>query len=460
MKEEAAAAQAMASDATAKHKTAADAEDSILRALSGKADAAGGPPPAPSLADLRKDKEAASQPPPPQFAVAEASMPPPPFEVAAAAMAPPPFEVASKGTGTPVAAAPPPSFAELEKGFGMKPLAPHEPEPDPALLVPVPPPAFPPAPSAPTFEQAPPPTFEQLEAATGGPAVPPEIDESMFEFDLDGNKLSPEERKKMIEEQRAIMAAIEREATLNQAAIAAARADNFEQRSASAAVRAISDGAPSASAAAAVGLTSEEATQLDLDHKLAEQLQKELNAEARAERRERREVEGGGQGEQGYMSSIRNMITGDQAASSSARPVVGPTGPQEKSWFDTVSDYVAPKDHSGQMSLSRPPGAGPASREQRGLMANVDGGHGASPPRAMMGMGGGRPAARVAESKPLFSCVVDSVSSAASAAADAATHAVYGDGEGNVHGVDSGSLLNVTQAGRDDGGGTYQQLPR
>lgn len=155
MKEEAAAAQAMASDASAKHKTAADAEDSILRALSGKADAAGGPPPAPSLADLRKDKEAASQPPPPQFAVAEASMPPPPFEVAAAAMAPPPFEVASKVTGIPVAAAPPPSFAEMEKGFGMNTLAPHEPEPDPALLVPAPPPSIPPCAQRPYLRAGP-----------------------------------------------------------------------------------------------------------------------------------------------------------------------------------------------------------------------------------------------------------------------------------------------------------------
>ena len=64
----------------------------------------------------------------------------------------------------------------------------------------------------------------------------------------------------------------------------------------------------------------------------------------------------------------------------------------------------------------------------------------------------GMPRARVAERQPLFSCVVDSVSTAASSMAGALTTTTLSeDDEGNVHGVDSSSLLAVTRASRGVG---------
>ena len=64
------------------------------------------------------------------------------------------------------------------------------------------------------------------------------------------------------------------------------------------------------------------------------------------------------------------------------------------------------------------------------------------------------PSARVAEQKPLFSCVMDSVSSATSAMFTAGEG--ERDAEGNMYGVDASSLL-VTNAGR--GVGDYAKLP-
>ena len=138
-------------------------------------------------------------------------------------------------------------------------------------------------------------------------------------------------------------------------------------------------------------------------------------------------------------------------------------GGQEKSWFDTFSEYVsvgvtaAPR--VGEISVSRPPGMTSATtgaeigrargNEQRGLLASVNGGM--SPQHsAMAGMG----SARVAESKPLFSCVMDSVTSAAAAAADTVTHYATGEEEGSRR----EGLLSVTGAGREPGGGSYHKI--
>eukprot|EP00560_Eucampia_antarctica_P009304 CAMPEP_0197826972 /NCGR_PEP_ID=MMETSP1437-20131217/3854_1 /TAXON_ID=49252 ORGANISM="Eucampia antarctica, Strain CCMP1452" /NCGR_SAMPLE_ID=MMETSP1437 /ASSEMBLY_ACC=CAM_ASM_001096 /LENGTH=712 /DNA_ID=CAMNT_0043427643 /DNA_START=58 /DNA_END=2196 /DNA_ORIENTATION=+ len=55
--------------------------------------------------------------------------------------------------------------------------------------------------------------------------------DDVMQLDLDGNPMTSEERRKMMEEQRAIMEQIQNEKQANDAAIAAARADNFEERS-------------------------------------------------------------------------------------------------------------------------------------------------------------------------------------------------------------------------------------
>merc|ERR1740124_164121 len=69
-------------------------------------------------------------------------------------------------------------------------------------------------------------------------------------------------------------------------------------------------------------------------------------------------------------------------------------------------------------------------------------------------------AGRVAEQKPMFSCVVDSISSTANAMTDAMTSYTAADTE-TVHGVDSSSFLSVTNAtrGEGDGAGSYRAVP-
>ena len=67
---------------------------------------------------------------------------------------------------------------------------------------------------------------------------------------------------------------------------------------------------------------------------------------------------------------------------------------------------------------------------------------------------GGAGGARVAESKPLFACVADSITTAASSFSTAMqTQTLTHDDEGNVHGVDGSSLLVVSQAGRNQNQG-------
>jgi hypothetical protein len=104
----------------------------------------------------------------------------------------------------------------------------------------------------------------------------------------------------------------------------------------------------------------------------------------------------------------------------------------------------------GDIGVSRPPGAGggglqPAQTGTESLQFSPsyeeDG--------PLLGGGG---AAVVAQRQPLFACVADSITSAATSL----SHALNQDEEGNVHGVDSGGLLAVTQAGREST--QYQQL--
>ena len=179
-------------------------------------------------------------------------------------MAPPVYE-APKTTPPPtfqppppVAAAAPPSFHALEQ-FNV-----------PTKVAPPPPTA----PTAPVFEEPPvmtrldssehlagvvplgapmaafpqqqqdttaPPSFADYEQNHQPPAMPDfmqklknaGVDEEQLDMaglDLDGMPMSPEERRKMMEEQRAIMEQIQKEKQANEAAIAAVKAENFEDR--------------------------------------------------------------------------------------------------------------------------------------------------------------------------------------------------------------------------------------
>ena len=119
----------------------------------------------------------------------------------------------------------------------------------------------------------------------------------------------------------------------------------------------------------------------------------------------------------------------------------------------------------GELGVTRPPGAPasqyPAAQQRGSTTATVSGRspthyhdeetRGLLSPVVVDGNEANLPSGRVAEHRPLFSCVMDSVNSA--------TAAVFSTGE-DVEGIDSSSLL-VTNAGRgvEESECDYEQLP-
>ena len=215
-------------------------------------------------------------------------------------------------------------------------------------------------------------------------------------------------------------------------------------------------------------MTKEEAIQLTMDRKLAEKLQAE--AYAQNEQGER-----GGetktQEEEGYMARFFGGIGGAVADTvESATSGSGSTGAQNErtdSWWDKISSIVSygePHTHErGELAVTRPPGASAsqypaaaaaAASRSPGTSNQNEETRGLLSPVVVDGNEANLPSARVGEAnRPLFSCVTDSVNSAASALFH------MGD-ESNVNGIDSSSLL-VTNAGRGvgDGEGDYERLP-
>lgn len=116
---------------------------------------------------------------------------------------------------------------------------------------------------------------------------------------------------------------------------------------------------------------------------------------------------------------------------------------------------------SAEIKVNRPPG-GSMAASQGGLHGAVTGNEYEYEREGLLGSGGSSSRdneARVAESKPLFSCVVDSVSNAASAAAAGVTSMAYGEDE-EVNGVDTTSFLAVPKIGDDRGSsGNYNAIP-
>ena len=180
---------------------------------------------------------------------------------------PPPFEILEKQQAAPMQVQPPPpSFDVVEDIFQHTPSAapppPMEHAPDLLFdgLTPMAPPPF-----ESTMHQH---VQETTGLMDGSDMVEPEG----FDFDVDGNHLSSEEKRKMIEEQRAIMEQIQKQAGQNAASEAAVRADAFEQRSNIAAAAAVGRGTPPPNM---IGM--EDLSQFDADRRLAEQLQRQLN---------------------------------------------------------------------------------------------------------------------------------------------------------------------------------------
>jgi len=371
------------------------------------------------------------------------------------------------------------------------------------------------------------------------PVAPPpmqqetNVDDDVCDYDLDGNQLSPAEKARMIEEQRAIMEQIAKEASNEKTSMAAIKADAFASRmtgngpvaagvdgfSASdveeqrrimeqieAAKKKSQEAAPSTSTSSVdIGggkrvalhgsektqeaidkgtaalvlclncnnwmqvaetatlmfcpicsvvspvvpqdqiMTKEEILQMEEDRKLAEALQAEDYGAA------------GDDGASEYPAN-RNR----QRAAAAGAAAAAASGSAEKSWWDSISDtldsYVNGEPAIDESKRSAEIG----ENRNRGTYAptrlhSVTTGEEGDERVGLMGGGGGGggdyPAARVAQGKPLFSCVVDSISNTA--------NMMMGEQEEEVHGVDTTSFLTTPDVGRNrnESGGKYYAVP-
>ena len=207
-------------------------------------------------------------------------------------------------------------------------------------------------------------------------------------------------------------------------------------------------------------LTKEEAIQLTMDRKLAEKLQAEAYDRDDNEKKDEQQDEG-------YFS----RLFGSQTSGSGAA-VRNSSVTSTDSWWDKISNIVSygvteESRERGELGVTLPPGGSSSVStypgERRGTLSPVstDGGRNRHEEESqgllrpvIDGNEANLPAGRVAEQKPLFSCVTDSVSSAASALFS--TGEGEEDEEGNIYGVDGSSLL-VTSVGRQ--GGDYSRVP-
>jgi len=170
-------------------------------------------------------------------------------------------------------------------------------------------------------------------------------------------------------------------------------------------------------------MTKEEAIQLEADRKMAEELQKEEYTAA--ERQEARQ---------------KRVQQARREAAAAAKE-------QDDSWWGWLglggssTTPAAPATRGGSTSMAS------ALSGATTLSPARTGSHDDAEDRRLLGHGGGGGRARVAEAKPLFACVADSISTAASSVATAMNTTT--DEEGNVNGVDGSSLLVMSNAGRN-----------
>jgi LSD1 subclass zinc finger protein len=438
-------------------------------------------------ADLLMDFDAPAtekDPPPPSYDT-NFLQPPPPAAAAQVAMAPPAFDIVENQMNFP----PPPPIEAMD-AFAPPPRMMGAYESPPA--------------SAPAFEdlldsQHNQQTHNPLAGmqAVPPPAAPPAIDEDIL------GALDPAEREALLEEQQKIMAQIEKEKASNTGSAAAARAMAFDQRSSNAVAQvagaleaaprrsaptrpatsssrtnhggqtvdlgageevplhgqertqqAIKDGTAlvvqcvscqnwmqvteSASlmfcpvcqtvtsvdkAGAATSADMEAAAQLAADAELAERLQNEEYGGVAAEPRTRRPK--------------------------AAKPQEPKAGEEGQSWYNWLTG--TPEEKAKAAAPSTPThGSAEIRRSPALVLAHTGAEEGAARHRSydesegLLGAGGGG-GARVAEQKSMFSCVADSISTAAT---QMTAYNVGTDEEGNVHGVDSSSLLAMPDVSR------------
>ena len=449
------------------------------------------------MAAQEKAKQGAAPPPPSTAPPADLldsfdtpaesqSAPPPPFDVSLL----PPQSIA------PPSAPPPPAFEDA-----LLPPATTTAKPPPITTQPTAtwnpnletsaaaPPLGPPAASAPVFEDLLDPMAEETKppAYHMTPVAPPTVanpttgesgglDQDAIDAILGIEGLSDEEKAALIAEQEKIMASIEQEKrNKGPAGTASARADAFEQRSHAAAVNAIGGGSTTTTTtttvAAVAATTADE--QLAADMELAQQLQEEEYK--KADEQQQRAARARAKAVKSSSSSPSNTTNAALQESSWMDWLgFGATPPPATGRSPTTTGPPASPDRSfaqkplerGEIGVSLPPGA---SKNNSALAmaaaytgqeddVDVDAAVRYSPSRdgaddedaALMGGG-----ARVAKQQPLFSCVADSISSAA----NSLYNTVADDGEGNVHGVDTSGLLAMSQAGRGDASsGDYQNI--
>lgn len=165
---------------------------------------------------------------------------------------------------------------------------------------------------------------------------------------------------------------------------------------------------PVEKAGAATTANMETAAQVAADQQLAEELQKEEYKQAAGQQQQRRQQQ-------------------------RERRVEGPA-PNGKSWLEWIAGTPAPAPGASASASPR----GPGSEERRGLIGSPDRPAAAASSSSSPGGGGG---ARVAQQpQSIFACVAGSV---AAAAEQMTGISLTEDKEGNVHGVDSSSLLTM-----------------
>jgi len=175
-------------------------------------------------------------------------------------------------------------------------------------------------------------------------------------------------------------------------------------------------------------MTDAEAAQLVADAELAEQLQKEEYKNAdRQERQQRERQKQQDEHSSGWMEWL-GLSSGEAATS---------TSPERPPQFAQQPSRPLQR---GEIGTTRPPGALAPART--GEEETVSFSRSYDEDEALLD----RDRARVAEQKSLFNCVADSVSYAATALN---TQTLASDEEGNVHGVDSSSLLAMPNVGRE-----------
>ena len=365
----------------------------------------------------------------------------------------------------------------------------------------------PPAPSAPPSAPSAPPFEDLLGFDTAQPLPPPQVqtfheessgglDDEAMQAILAIEGLSMEEKQAMIDEQKRILASIEKEKKSSQVNAA----DAFVQRSHAAAVQAIGGTGTSSrqqtrtvdigngtevalkgqeqtqkaiqdgTAVLAQCLScenwmqvtgsatlmfcptcqtvspvlkaddSEAAAQLKADMELAQRLQNEEYSAA--EQREERQRHVKKKTTESKSSAAASSWWDYLGFGSNATAATGVAAP--------APSFAMKPPERGEMGVSRPPGS---SRRLEPVQTGEES-FGMAPSYEENGPllhSSGSGAAVVAQRQSLFACVGDSISSAATSL----TNALAQDEEGNVHGVDSSGLLAVTQVGR---GTQYQNM--